>query len=110
MKVCIDPATVNTGIEKRDEHLKTEDYFDIAKYPTICFESTNVSKTENGYIAKGNLTMHGVTKSVEINFAENNKVLTGSLKVNRTDFSIGGKGSKMVGHDVNLKIICNLKE
>jgi polyisoprenoid-binding protein YceI len=102
--VCMDAATVNTENEKRDEHLKTEDFFDVAKYPTICFTSTRIVKSEKGYVATGTLTMHGVSKEVRIPFTYTNKTLEGTLQIKRTDFGVGDDGGFMVGEEVELTI------
>jgi polyisoprenoid-binding protein YceI len=61
----IDATTVNTREAKRDEHLKSPDFFDVAKFPTLAFKSKQVFKGANGKIqVKGDLTMHGTTKEV----------------------------------------------
>lgn len=59
---------LHTGVEKLDEHLKTADFFDAAKYPTITFHSTKVERNgADGLKITGDLTVHGVTKSVTLN-------------------------------------------
>jgi polyisoprenoid-binding protein YceI len=64
-----DAASVNTGIEARDNHLRTADCFDVEKYPSISFKSTSVKSTavKGTYTVEGDLTMHGVTKKVVFN-------------------------------------------
>ncbi len=63
----LDPATINTGDAGRDGHLKNTDFFDVAKYPTITFESTGtIPVLRGGFRLGGKLTMHGVTKPVEL--------------------------------------------
>src|SRR6478735_4115014 len=60
-----DAASINTEDEKRDGHLKSPDFFDVTKYPTITFKSTSMKPTGKGkttYDLEGDLTMHGVTK------------------------------------------------
>jgi polyisoprenoid-binding protein YceI len=65
---------VHTGVPKLDEHLKSADFFDAAKYPDITFKSTKVEKSgANGLKIVGNLTIHGVTKPVTLN-AKINKI------------------------------------
>lgn len=108
--VCIDAATVNTGNEKRDDHLRNEDFFEVETYASICFTSTNIVKTETGYTAKGNLTMHGVTLAVEIPLSVDGKTVTGSLTVNRYDYKVGeGYGTFMIGDEVAITITCVLE-
>jgi polyisoprenoid-binding protein YceI len=66
MKATIDAASVNTGIERRDNDIRGEKYFDVEKYPTITFESRQVEKRGDGYVVVGPLTMHGKTNDVEL--------------------------------------------
>ncbi len=68
VSVSIDVASIDTGVVKLDEHLRTPDFFDVAKYPTITFKSTKVeSAGGNAFKVIGDLTLHGVTKSVTLN-------------------------------------------
>ncbi len=63
----IQTASVNTDNEKRDGHLKSADFFDAEKNPTIQFIGKSLSQVSgNKYVIKGDLTMHGITKSVEL--------------------------------------------
>ena len=102
IELTADINSINTGIEARDNHLKTADFFDAATYPNMTFKSTSIEKTgDKQYKLKGNLTMHGITKeiTVDMNYrgtvqnpmANNADVagiqIIGSLK--RSDFNIG---------------------
>jgi len=70
-----DVATINTGIEKRDEHLRSADFFDAEKYPKLTFKSNSFKKVEGkNYALKGDLTMHGVTKPVELEVVYNGTI------------------------------------
>ncbi len=72
----IDVASVNTDNAKRDGHLKSADFFDVANYPNITFKSTSVlKKADKNYTLKGDLTIHGVTKSISFDL-----VFTGTIK------------------------------
>ena len=63
--LTIDPSSVDTGNEKRDEHLRSGDFFDVAKFPEMTFVSTKVTDiTDDSFHLHGDLTMHGVTKPV----------------------------------------------
>ncbi|HEV8336383.1 MAG TPA: YceI family protein [Candidatus Polarisedimenticolia bacterium] len=65
--VSIDTGSIDTGVEDRDKHLKSPDFFDAAKYPKMTFVSTEViQKGPNHAAVKGNLTLHGVTKPVTL--------------------------------------------
>lgn len=107
--VCIDAASVNTDNQSRDEHLRSVDFFDTAKYPDICFKSSTISKAAGGYVVQGSLTMRGITKDVNIPFAFSDNVLSGILNINRLDYKVGeDTGTAMVGDEVKITIICAL--
>src|SRR5438045_1753184 len=61
---------VDTGIQKRDDHLRSPDFFNAKQFPTIKFASTAVKKTDKGYEVTGDLTIHGVTKPVTLNIEQ----------------------------------------
>ena len=105
--VCIDANSINTGNNKRDEHLRKEDFFDVEKYPTICFSSTNIVNTKMGYTARGNLTLHGVTKEVAIPFIIKGSTFIGNIEILRKDFGVGADyGGFTVGKTVKIEIVC----
>ena len=102
-----DMNTIDTDNEKRDAHLREADFFDTAKYPELTFQSTSVKKTgTDTYIITGNLTMHGITKSVALNASvksglnpNNNKPITGMKitgSINRLDFDISKSAPEAV--------------
>src|ERR1700693_5842719 len=65
VEVSIDATSVNTGDAQRDGHLKSADFFDVEKFPTLTFGSTRVSKNKDGVLTvAGDLTIHGVTRNV----------------------------------------------
>ncbi len=64
IEATIDAASIDTGNEKRDAHLRTPDFLDVERYPTITFRSTAAEKTATGWKVTGDLTLHGVTKPV----------------------------------------------
>lgn len=65
-EVTIDATSIDTKEEKRDGHLKSPDFLDVEKFPTITFKSTGVTKEGSRLLVKGDLTIHGVTKSVTL--------------------------------------------
>lgn len=110
-----DISSIYTGNGGRDEHLKSPDFFDAAKYPKFTFQSTSFRKSgDNEYTVKGNLTFHGVTKEITLKAvntgnAENPQdktPLTGfkiSGKFNRVDFGISPDTPEMfLSNDVNI--------
>ncbi len=63
--ITVDVASVDSGIEKLDGHLKSPDFFNVAEFPTMSFTSTSTTKSDTGAInIKGDLTLHGVTKPI----------------------------------------------
>lgn len=101
VNVTIDVAGLDTGMEPRDNHLKTDAFFDVAKLPTATFASTSVVKDGSGLKVTGNLTLHGVTKPVVLSVDApvtavspmDKKMHSGfsaTATLNRLDFNIGG--------------------
>lgn len=103
--VCLDLSSINTGNEKRDAHLLTEDFFNVQKYPKACFVSQQVIAYEDGFLVTGTMSINGIERVMDIPFAYANKTFTGSLEMDRMDFNIGSKGGFMVGRIVKLNII-----
>src|SRR6185503_14865310 len=68
VSVVIESNSIDTGWPHRDEHLRSDDFFDVEQYPTITFRSDRIERTRESLIARGPLTMHGVTKAVAIPF------------------------------------------
>ena len=79
-------ASINTANEKRDEHLKAEDMFDVAKFPKITFKSTKIEKDA----VYGDFTMKGVTKNIKLDL-ETSSVIKDPWGKQRTGFSLNGK-------------------
>jgi len=117
MNVTIDVNSINTSNGKRDTHLKSDEYFDTAKYPNITFVSKSMTKTLDGLLVKGDLTIKGVTKEVALPLTYLGKQDTpwgfpsaafeGSIVVNRIDFTIGESGG-MLGDDVTINFAFEL--
>ncbi|HEY0355084.1 MAG TPA: YceI family protein, partial [Flavisolibacter sp.] len=110
-------ASIDTEVEMRDNHLKSADFFDVAKYPKMNFKSTSIqpTKVKNKYKVNGDLTMHGVTKAVSLDLWYRGTVenpmskkptsgfqVTGVIK--RSDFGIGnGFPAPMLSDEVHIK-------
>jgi polyisoprenoid-binding protein YceI len=98
--VTIDPASITTRNEYRDKDLKSDHFFDVAKFPTLTFKSKKaVAVAGGGFQLVGDLTMHGVTKEVTLDGTGPSKVIKGQrgesrvaasagTKINRQDFGI----------------------
>jgi len=112
--VSIDVSSINTRIDKRDAHLKSPDFFDAAKFPTITFVSTQFTPTS----IIGDLTMKGVTKQITIPVTISGPVnemghqaigITGSVTINRQDYGVNwnkvlDQGGVAVANDVLITI------
>ena len=92
-------ASVTTGSEQRDGHLKAEDFFNVAKYPELTFESTRVEKTGEGkYILTGDMTIRDITRTISLEVEFEGKVVdpwgntkygfTLNGKLNRKEFGL----------------------
>lgn len=99
--------SINTDNEQRDTHLKSADFFDAIKYPTLTFKSKTFKKvSDNNYKVTGDLTMHGITKTIELNAVgvtgthPMTKKTIGGFKVTgtikRSDFGIGASMPAMM--------------
>lgn len=100
--VTIDARSINTGSAHRDEHLRSADFFDVARFPAITFRSRSVDRApDGGFVAAGPLTMHGVTREVRIPFRPTHPIIAdphgstiasfaGTLRLNRKDFALIG--------------------
>ena len=111
--------SIDTGVERRNAHLRTADFFEVEKYPEMTFKSTRIERKGKGYVLHGDLTLKGVTKQVMLPFT-----ITGAIKdgqgntkfgveaqttINRRDYGITwGKplegGGLDVGNEVTIKL------
>lgn len=106
-EACVDASTVNTGSKKRDEHLRTDDFFNVETYPSICFTSVAISKTPLGFVTRGNLQLLDTTREVVIPFMYADGVLKGQFTIKRLEFGLGADtGTFVIGDEVTLTIDC----
>ena len=120
-RVTIDTASIDTGVDKRDAHLRSPDFLDVDKFPIMTFVSTNVAKSGKGWLkVTGDLTLHGVTRPVMLEVEElsrEGKDPMGNLrrgasattKISRKDFGIGWNkvletGGVVVGDEIAISI------
>jgi len=123
VNATIDVGSIDTREPKRDEHLRSPDFFDAAKYPTITFTSTKVEKAGDGLKVTGNLTMKGVTKPVVLDvegptgeikdpWGNTRRGLSASATINRQDWGVSwGKiieAGPVVGDTVKIEIEAEL--
>lgn len=113
LAASVQVATINTGNNKRDSHLRSEDYFDADKYKTIQVRSEKLYKTADGFAGLFDVTIKNTTRKVEIpfhyNINGNNAIFDGSFTINRLDFEVGGN-SMIMGDDVTINIVVNTKK
>lgn len=115
----IKAASIDTGVQKRDDHLRSPDFFDVATHPEIVFKSTKVvSKGNNTFDVTGDFTMHGVTRQITlpVTFLGEQKFGKGAkagfetgLTINRKDYGLLWNralesGGVMVGEEVEIAI------
>ena len=115
----IQAKSVDTGIERRDNHLRSPDFFDAAKYPTITFQSKRAEKQGNDTVLIGDFTMHGVTKELSLPVTVKGPIkdpwgnsrigLQARAKLNRRDYGLKYNqaletGGLVVGDEIELEI------
>jgi polyisoprenoid-binding protein YceI len=113
--------SINTGVDRRDAHLRTADFFDAAKYPEMTFKSTRVErKRDNEYVLHGDFTLRGISKPVAIPFTVTGAIkdgqgntrfgVAGQTTINRRDFGITwGKPMENGGLDVGNEVMIDLQ-
>ena len=120
VNATIDTSSIDTGVVKRDNHLRSPDFFDVAKFPAMTFVSTGITRDGSGLKIAGNLTLHGVTRPVVLDvegISQEAKDPMGNIrrgasakaKNNRKDFGlIWNKaletGGVAVGEDIAISI------
>jgi polyisoprenoid-binding protein YceI len=120
VNVTIKTASINTDVPNRDNDLRSANYFDVEKFPEITFQSKSVEKKGDSYVAHGALTIHGVSKDVDLPFDFKGPVEAGqnrgkvmgahaSLTVNRQDFGVG-KATPMIGSDVKIELYVEARQ
>jgi polyisoprenoid-binding protein YceI len=120
VNATIDVASIDTRVQDRDNDLKSPNFFDVAKYPTMTFQSTKIVKTGDGTAKMtGNLTLHGVTKEVTFDVTGPTKVIqvmgtrrgaSATAKINRQDFGLVYMtntlpgGDQMIGDTITITL------
>ena len=121
VEISIDAATISTGEAQRDAHLKSADFFDAERFPTLNFKSNRVAKNKDGALTvAGDLTIHGVTRNVLLQVEGpsepmkdpwgNTRIgLSATTRISRKDFGLTWNtaletGGIMVGDEVNITL------
>lgn len=115
----IEIDSITTGDAGRDGHLKTADFFEVEKYPTMTFRSTAIAAKGSDYVLTGDLTLHGVTKSVSFDlefegvggdpWGGTRAGFSGTTEISRDDFGVNFNaaletGGVMIGDKVKVEL------
>jgi polyisoprenoid-binding protein YceI len=115
----VEAASINTNNEKRDGHLKGDDFFNVGKFPTLTFNTTGFKKAGKGFAMSGDLTMLGVTKPVTFNveylgagkdpWGNSKAGFSATGKINRKDFGMVWNkaldaGGVLLGEEVEITL------
>ncbi len=111
--IAINATSVDTGNEKRDNHLRSPDFLDVKQFPAMTFKSTKVEKAEDGLTVTGNLTIHGQTRSITLTMKGGTVTemppgvkrigYTGEFTINRSDYGMD-KMLNAVSDDVVIAV------
>ncbi len=120
LEAVIDAKTINTGVEMRDNHLRSADFLEVEKFPTLTFKSTKIEVTgENEGKVTGDLTIHGVTRPVTLKvefmgqiaspFGDTRAGFAASTKINREDWGLTYNsaieaGGFVVGKELKIEL------
>lgn len=120
VEVTIAVASINTNNTDRDNHLRSPDFFDVAKFPTITFKSTKIEKRGDGYVATGILTIKGTSKEIALPFTVSGPITDpwgnvryglefDKVRINRKDFGLTWNkvmetGGLVVGDEVTIEL------
>jgi polyisoprenoid-binding protein YceI len=105
----IDVSTIDTQIAMRNNHLKSDDYFDVNKYPTITFKLKEIVKEGSALKAIGHITIKGVTKEIGITFSvkkeKDKHTIVGDVIIQRHDFHLGSSTTLIMADVIKVRII-----
>lgn len=119
VQATIDATSIDTNEPQRDTHLKSADFFEVEKYPTLEFGSTRIEGDAGGFTIFGNLTIHGVTREVALKAEYEGRAAdpwggqrigySASTTINRKDFGLGWNaaletGGVVVGDEVRIEL------
>jgi polyisoprenoid-binding protein YceI len=117
--VSVDLSSIDTGEDKRDEHLRSPDFFDVKKYPKMTFVSSEFIGTPESFKLTGNLTLHGVTKKVSLDgkylgtvvdgYGNQKAAFAAKGKINRKDFGLTWSNMVEAGPVVGDEVTIDLR-
>ena len=98
----VDLTSINTGLEQRDAHIRSADFFEVEKYPEMTFVSTGLKPAEEGFVLEGDLTLKGVTKAVAFDlevtgfgpdaYGGTRAGFSATTQINRMDYGVSFNG------------------
>jgi polyisoprenoid-binding protein YceI len=119
VRLSLDAASIDTGQEQRDGHLRSPDFLDVEQYPTIDFASTKIEPDGDDYKIHGELTIHGTTRPVVLDAEYGGTArnmqggtsagFSATTKINREDFGLTWnvaleQGGWLVGKDIKIEV------
>ncbi len=111
IQATVSTATINTGIQARDNHLKKSGYFDVANFPIISMSSTAIKQqADNKYLFEGVLIIKGKSEKIQFPFTvkklDAGNLFEGSFEINRRSFNVGGNSVSLSDKvKVNLRVV-----
>lgn len=119
VEVTIQTASIDTDIKMRDDHLRSPEFLEVEKYPTMTFRSSKVEKRKGGFVARGTLTLHGTSREVDLPFRVAGPIndphsgarfgVETQLRLNRQDYGVKyhqilDSGALAIANDVDITI------
>jgi polyisoprenoid-binding protein YceI len=119
LSASVDLASVDTGDAGRDEHLRSADFLDVERYPTLSYRSTGIRRDDHGFVVDGELSLHGVTREVPLRlevhgfqaspFDDTRTGFTATAEIDRRDFGVEFNaplegGGVLVGNKVEITL------
>jgi polyisoprenoid-binding protein YceI len=119
VEASIELSSIDTNNEQRDAHIRSADFFEVEKYPTMSYRSLRMRPGADGYVVAGDLTLHGVTRPVELAlelngftkdpFGGTRAGFTASTEINRRDFGVDihvpmDGGGAVVGDKIQITL------
>ena len=121
VEVVVQTKSIDTQVEQRDEHLRSPDFFNVAKFPEMRFKSNQIRQIDsNIFLITGELTLHGISKTIDLTMIHNGSfvkegkttsgiTVTGSIL--RSDFDLGSKFPiAAIGDKVTLRISTEMQK
>ena len=121
VEVIVQTKSIDTQVDQRDEHLRSPDFFDVAKFPEMRFKSNQIRQIDgNTFLVTGELTLHGISKTIDLTMVHNGSFvkegkttsgITVSGSILRSDFKLGSDFPiALIGDNVTLRINAEMQK